>query len=95
MSKKEPEIIIEEVGTVTEEKLTDNVKPIQQKKPRNVQEILTEDVTMIEGISYTHSEAKKFVPIFDKIENDMLSILAAIEKELKQGGEKHAEADPE
>ena len=86
MSKKEPEIIMEEVETAQEE---------PQKKPRNVQEILTEDVTMIEGINYTHSEAKKFVPIFDKIENDMLSILAAIEKEMKQGGEKHAEADPE
>ena len=86
MSKKEPEIIMEEVETAQEE---------PKKKPRNVQEILTEDVTLIEGISYTHSEAKKFVPIFDKIENDMLSIMAAIEKELKQGGEKHAEADPE
>ena len=85
MSKKEPEIIMEEVETAQEE---------PQKKPRNVQEILTEDVTLIECISYTHSEAKKFVPIFDKIENDMISILAAIEKELKQGGEKHAEADP-
>lgn len=85
MSKKESEIIMEEVETAQEE---------PKKKPRNVQEILTEDVTLIEGISYTHSEAKKFVPIFDKIENDMLSILAAIEKELKQGGEKHAEADP-
>ena len=85
MSKKEPEIIMEEVETAKEE---------PQKKPRNVKEILTEDVTLIEGISYTHSEAKKFVPIFDKIENDMFSILAAIEKELKQGGEKHAEADP-
>ena len=86
MSKKEPEIIMEEVETAQEE---------PKKKPRNVQEILTEDVTLIEGISYTHSEAKKFVPIFDKIENDMLSILAAIEKELKKRGEKHAEADPE
>ena len=78
----------------------DNVIEIeqeQQKQTKSVKEVLAEDAIMIKGMTYTHDEAKKFMPIFAKIENDLLGCVAAIDREEKknQGGEENAEADPE
>ena len=71
--------------------------PEQQQQPRSVKDVLMEDVIMINGMSYTHQEAKKFMPVFEKIAEDLKACIVAIEKEEEkhQGGEKHAEADPE
>lgn len=87
MSKKEPEIIIEEIGNKAEE----------QPKGRSVKDVLAEDAIMIQGLSFTMAEAEKFMPIFAKIKNDMIACIEAIEKEEQKhkGGEQNAEADPE
>ena len=73
------------------------IKPEQQKQTKSVKEVLAEDAIMIKGMTYTHDEAKKFMPIFAKIENDMLDCVAAIDREEKknQEAEKNAETDPE
>ena len=71
----------------------------QQEKPksRSVKDVLAEDVIMIQGISYTHAEGKKFLPLFEKIEQDLSACVMAIEKEEQKHkeAEEHAEADPE
>ena len=69
----------------------------QQQQPRSVKDVLLQDVLIINGMSYTHQEAKKFMPVFEKIAEDLKACIVAIEKEEEkhQGGEKHAEADPE
>ena len=71
--------------------------PEQQPQPRSVKDVLLQDVLIINGMSYTHQEAKKFMPVFEKIAEDLTACIVAIEKEEEkhQGGEKHAEADPE
>ena len=87
MSKKEPEIIIEEIGNEAE----------QKQKSRSVKDVLVEDAIMIQGLNFTMAEAEKFMPIFAKIKNDMIACIEAIEKEEQKhkGGEKNEEADPE
>ena len=87
MSKKEPEIIIEEIGNKAEE----------QPKGRSVKDVLMENAIMIQGLNFTMAEAEKFMPIFAKIKNDMIACVEAIEKEEQKhkGGEQNAEADPE
>ena len=81
------------------EEKQDNVVEIAQEQPKtiSVKEVLAEDALMIKGMTYTHDEAKKFMPIFAKIESDLLGCVTAIDKEEKkhQGGEENAEADPE
>lgn len=71
----------------------------QQEKPkgRSVKDVLAEDVIMIQGISYTHDEAKKFMPLFAKIEQDMSACVMAIEQEEQKHKEakENAETDPE
>ena len=71
--------------------------PEEQPQARSVKDVLMENVIMINGLSYTHQEARKFMPIFEKIANDLTACVVAIEKEEQkhQGGEKNAEADPE
>ena len=87
MSKKEPEIIIEEIGNEAE----------QQPKARSVKDVLAEDAIMIQGLNFTMAEAEKFMPIFAKIKNDMIACVEAIEKEeqKQKGGNQNAEADSE
>lgn len=71
----------------------------QQEKPksRSVKDVLAEDVIMIHGINYTHDEAKKFLPLFEKIEQDLAACVIAIEKEEQKHKEakENAETDPE
>ena len=73
------------------------VEMVQAPKEKTVNELLNEDVFMISGINYTHEEAIKFVPLFEKIKQDLIACIEAFkkDKEMKQGGEKNAEADPE
>ena len=87
MSKKEPEIIIEEIGNKAEE----------QPKGRSVKDVLIENAIMIQGLNFTMAEAEKFMPIFAKIKNDMIACVEAIEKEEQKhkGGNQNAETDPE
>lgn len=71
----------------------------QQEKPksRSVKDVLAEDVIMIQGISYTHAEGKKFLPLFEKIEQDLSACVMAIEKEEQKHkeAEGNANTDPE
>ena len=71
--------------------------PEQQPQHMSVKDVLLQDVLIINSMSYTHQEAKKFMPVFEKIAEDLTACIVAIEKEEEkhQGGEKHAEADPE
>ena len=87
MSKKQPEIIIEEIGNKAEE----------QQRSRSVKDVLAEDAIMIQGLNFTMAEAEKFMPIFAKIKGDLIACVEAIEKEEEKhkGGEKNAEADTE
>ena len=71
--------------------------PEEQPQARSVKDVLLQDVLIINGMSYTHQEAKKFMPVFEKIAEDLTACIVAIEKEEQkhQGGEQNAEADPE
>ena len=65
---------------------TNTMEPIQEIMPeqqarKSVKEVLAENVIMIQGMTYTHGEAKKFLPIFEKIEQDLTACVMAIEKE--------------
>ena len=81
---------------LTEEKAPE-MEQQEQQKSRKVKEVLAEDVIMIHGISYTHDEAKKFMPLFEKIEQDLTACVIAIEKEEQKHkeAEENAETDPE
>lgn len=78
-----------------EKNITENKQ--EQQQSRKVKEVLAEDVIMIHGISYTHAEAKKFMPLFEKIEQDLTACVIAIEKEEQKHKEakENAETDPE
>ena len=81
---------------------TNDQKPImeivpEEQQTRSVKDVLAEDAIMIKGMTYTHDEAKKFLPIFDKIEQDLIACVAAIDREEQKAKEaqQNAEADPE
>ena len=81
---------------------TNDQEPIMEIVPeeqhtRSVKDVLAEDAIMIKGMTYTHDEAKKFLPIFDKIEQDLIACVAAIDREEQKAkeGKPNAEADPE
>ncbi len=69
----------------------------EQQQTKKVKDVLAENVIMIQGLTYTHSEAKKFLPIFEKIEGDLIACVQAIEKaeQEKKEEEKDAEINPE
>lgn len=71
--------------------------PEMQPQTMSVKEVLAQDAIMIQGLNFTMAEAEKFMPIFAKIKNDLIACVEAIDREEKkhQGGEEHAEADPE
>lgn len=77
----------------TQEQIPD-IMPEQQTR-KSVKEVLAENVIMIQGMTYTHGEAKKFLPIFEKIEQDLTACVMAIEKEEQKQEEakKNAAAD--
>lgn len=81
---------------LTEEKAPE-MEMQEQQKSRSVKDVLAEDVIMIHGISYTHDEAKKFMPLFAKIEQDLSACVMAIEQEEQKHKEakENAETDPE
>lgn len=72
------------------------IMPEQQQR-RSVKDLLAENALMIQGMNYTHSEAKKFLPIFEKIEQDLIACVQAIEKEEQKAKEaqQNATADTE
>ena len=69
----------------------------EEQQTRSVKDVLAEDAIMIKGITYTHDEAKKFLPILEKIEQDLIACVAAIDREEQKAkeGKPNAEADPE
>lgn len=69
----------------------------EKQQTRSVKEVLAEDAIMIKGITYTHDEAKKFLPIIEKIEQDLIACVAAIDREEQKAkeGQENAKTDPE
>lgn len=95
---KESEIIIEETGSIPEGQLPEGVTPIrQQPQSRSVKEVLAEDAIMLKGMSFTMDEARKFFPIFAKLEEDLVACVEAIDREERKAKEaqQNAAADPE
>ena len=83
-------------------KKTNTQKPVmemvpEQPKARSVKEVLAEDAIMLKGMSFTMDEARKFFPIFAKLEEDLLDCVEAIDREERKAKEaqQNAEADPE
>ena len=69
----------------------------EEQQTRSVKDVLAEDAIMIKGITYTHDEAKKFLPILEKIEQELIACVAAIDREEQKAKEDkpNAETDPE
>ena len=76
------------------------MEPIQDIMPepqqtRSVKDVLAENAIMIQGLTYTHGEAKKFLPIFEKIEQELIACVQAIEKEEQKQKQKEAKQNAE
>ena len=69
----------------------------EQPQTRSVKEVLAEDAIMLKGMNFTMDEARKFFPIFAKLEEDLVACVEAIEKEEQKQKEaqQNAAADPE
>ena len=79
---------------------TNTMEPIQEIMPeqqarKSVKEVLAENAIMIQGLTYTHGEAKKFLPIFEKIEQELIACVQAIEKEEQKQKQKEAKQNAE
>ena len=81
---------------VNTQEQTPDIMPEPQQK-RSVKDVLAENAIMIQGLTYTHGEAKKFLPIFEKIEQELIACVQAIEKEEQKQKEaqQNAAADTE
>ena len=97
--EREPKIEILETGSIPADELPEGAEVIgqQQKKTRNVKEVLAEDALMIRGMNFTMDEARKFFPIFARLEEDLVACVQAIDREEQKAKEaqKNAEANPE
>lgn len=69
----------------------------EQPKAKSVKEVLAEDAIMLKGMNFTMDEARKFFPIFAKLEEDLVACVKAIDREEQKAkeGKQNAEADPE
>ena len=81
-------------------KSNNTMEPIQEIMPeqqtrKSVKEVLAENAIMIQGLTYTHGEAKKFLPIFEKIEQELIACVQAIEKEEQKQKQKEAKQNAE
>jgi len=81
--------------TNTQENIMEMVP--EQPKDRSVKEVLAEDAIMLRGMNFTMDEAKKFFPIFAKLEEDLVACVEAIDREERKAKEaqQNAAADPE
>ena len=88
--------------TNTTEKNSNEILEImpEQPKKRDVKDVLAEDAIMLKGMTFTMDEARKFFPIFAKLEEDLVGCVEAIEREEQKAkkakeAKEHAEADSE
>ena len=81
--------------TNTQENIMEMVP--EQPQTRSVKEVLAEDAIMLKGMNFTMDEARKFFPIFAKLEEDLVACVEAIDREERKAKEaqQNAEADPE
>ena len=81
---------------VNTQEQTPDIMP-EPQQTRSVKDVLAENAIMIQGLTYTHGEAKKFLPIFEKIEQELIACVQAIEKEEQKQKEaqQNAAADTE
>lgn len=73
-------------------KKTNTQKPVmetapEQPKARSVKEVLAEDAIMLKGMNFTMDEARKFFPIFAKLEEDLVACVEAIDREERKAME--------
>lgn len=87
------------IKTNTTEKKANEILEMVPEQPntRSVKEVLAEDAIMLKGMNFTMDEAKKFFPIFAKLEEDLVACVEAIDREERKAkeGKQNAEADPE
>lgn len=81
--------------TNTQENIMEMVP--EQPKARSVKDVLAEDAIMLKGMNFTMDEARKFFPIFAKLEEDLVACVEAIDREERKAKEaqQNAAADPE
>ena len=98
-TEKGHKIEILETGSIPAEELPEGAKVLgqQQPKSRSVKEVLAEDAIMLKGMTFTMDEARKFFPIFARLEEDLVACVEAIDREERKTKEaqQNAEADPE
>lgn len=75
----EPEIIIEEVGTM--ETPAPQPPVPQQPQGKKVKDVLIEDVNFLRGMNFTTDEVEKFGLIIAKVKQDLINCIAGIERE--------------
>lgn len=82
-------------------KKTNTQKPVMEMVPeqpqtRSVKDVLAEDAIMLKGMNFTMDEARKFFPIFAKLEEDLVACVEAIDREERKAKEaqQNAAADP-
>lgn len=83
---KEPEIKVEEIGSIPESELPVGAKVIEmpsqeQPKKRMVKDVLIEDINFLRGMHFNTDEVEKFGLIIVKIKQDLISCVEAIERD--------------
>lgn len=72
----------------TEKKANEILEMVpEQPKARSVKEVLAEDAIMLKGMNFTMDEARKFFPIFAKLEEDLVACVEAIDREERKAME--------
>ena len=96
---KEPEIKVEEIGSIPESELPVGAKVIEmpaqeQPKKKMVKDVLIEDVNFLRGLHFNTEEVEKFGLIIVKIKQDLISCIEAIERdERAMEGKKNGNPD--
>ena len=90
---KEPEINVEEIGSIPENELPAGAKVIEmpaqeQPKKKMVKDVLIEDVNFLRGLHFNTDEVERFGLIIVKIKQDLISCIEAIERDERAKEEK-------
>lgn len=59
----------------------------EEQQTRRVKDVLAEDAIMLKGMNFTMDEARKFFPIFAKLEEDLVACVEAIDREERKAME--------